>query len=67
MQYRLSTLLLAFVVAWSSLAVFGMIGIVVAAILLAAAACVRNARSIWRALINVLVVVLFGHFLLGWL
>jgi hypothetical protein len=39
MQYRLSTLLLAFVVVWASLAVFGSVGgIVAAAILLAAAA-----------------------------
>ena len=43
MQYRLSTLLLAFVVVWASLAVFGAVGgIVVAAILLVIAAFVRS-------------------------
>ena len=43
MQYRLSTLLLAFVVVWSSLAVFGMEwGIAVATFLLAAAAYFRS-------------------------
>ena len=43
MQYRLSTLLLAFVVVWASLAVFGVAGgIVAAAILLVIAAVVRR-------------------------
>ena len=43
MQYRLSTLLLAFVVVWASLAVFGAGGgIVVAAILLVIAAFYRS-------------------------
>ena len=42
MQYRLSTLLVAFVVVWSSLAVFGMGGLVAAAILLVIAALYRS-------------------------
>ena len=43
MQYRLSTLLVAFVVVWASLAVFGVAGgIVAAAILLVIAAVVRR-------------------------
>ena len=46
MQYRLSTLLLAFVVVWASLAVFGVAwGIVVAAILLVIAAFFRSPEA----------------------
>ena len=46
MQYRLSTLLLAFVVVWASLAVFGSVwGIAMAALLLAIAARVRRPGS----------------------
>ncbi len=46
MQYRLSTLLLAFVVVWASLAVFGAVGgIIVAVFLLVAAAYIRGAES----------------------
>ncbi len=64
MQYRLSTLLLAFVVVWASLAVSGSVGgIVVAVVLLAAAAYIRAAKSTTRAVIRV-VFVLFGGFCL---
>ncbi len=42
MQYRLSTLLLAFVVVWASLAVFGVAGLSVAAFLLVIAVFYRS-------------------------
>ena len=46
LQYRLSTLLLTFVVVWSALAVFGAVGgTVAAAFLLGAAIYIRSARS----------------------
>jgi prepilin-type processing-associated H-X9-DG protein len=65
MQYRLSTLLLAFVVVWSALAVFGMAGLIVAAVLLAIAAYVRSARSMGRALITVCLIILCLLFLVA--
>ena len=48
MQYRLSTLLLAFVVVYAALAMFGGWGIIVAGFLLAVAAYIRNAKSMKR-------------------
>ncbi len=66
MQYRLSTLLLAFVVVWSSLAVFGMEwGVSVAAVLLAVAAYIRSAPSMRQALIYVLAAILCGLCVVG--
>jgi hypothetical protein len=65
-QFRLSTLLLAFVVVWSSLAVFGMLGgIPIVAFLLAAAAHIRSAKSTKRAVVHVAVFLLCGFWLLG--
>ena len=66
MQYRLSTLLLAFVVVWASLAVFGAAGgIVVAAILLVIAALVRSPELRKHAPPSLLVVLLGGLCLAG--
>ena len=65
MQYRLSTLLLAFVVVWASLAVFGAPwGIPVAAILLLIAAFYRS-PELRRHLPLLLLVLLCGLCLLG--
>jgi hypothetical protein len=65
-QFRLSTLLLAFVVVWSALAVFGGAGGIVASVLLlAAAAYIRSAESRIDALGRVLVVFLCGLCLFG--
>ena len=65
MQYRLSTLLLAFVVVWSSLAVFGMGGLAVAAVLLVIAVPVRNPKL--RQYVPMVLVVILGGFGLFWL
>ena len=66
MQYRLSTLLLAFVVVWASLAVFGAAGgIVVAAILLVIAALVRSPELRKHSPPSLLVVLLGGLCLAG--
>ena len=65
-QFRLSTLLLTFVVVWSSLVVFGAgWGIPAAALLLAVAAYIRSAPSMWRALIYTLFVAMCGLCPLG--
>ncbi|MGO8690257.1 MAG: DUF1559 domain-containing protein [Thermoguttaceae bacterium] len=65
-QYRLSTLLLAFVVVSSSLALFGAAGgIIVAAYLLAGAVYIRAAKSRLRALYYVLFFVPCAVCLLG--
>ena len=65
-QFRLSTLLLAFVVIVSSLAVFGVgWGIIVAAYLLAGAVYIRAAESRLRALYHVLFFVPCAVCLLG--
>jgi hypothetical protein len=58
MQFTLQTLLLAFVLIWSSLAAFGPWGLAVAAILLAIVAYIRSAKSMATAAWNVFLVVL---------
>ena len=58
MRFSLMTLLLAFVVIWSSLATFGPCGIAVAAALLGIAAYVRTAESVGKAIRNVVIWVL---------
>ena len=61
LQYRLSTLLLTFVVVWSALAVFGAVGgTVAAAFLLGAAIYIRSARSKIRASIYMTATLLIG-------
>ena len=52
------SLLLAFVVVWSSLATFGIAGLTLAAVLLGIAAYVRSARHIGKAIVSVLAVLL---------
>ncbi len=59
MQYRLSTLLLAFVVVWASLAVFGAAGLAVAAMLLVVAALHRS-PEVRKHFLIVLLLVLCG-------
>ena len=54
MRFSLMTLLLAFVVIWSSLATFGIAGLAVAAVLLGIAAYVRSAEHMGHAIVNVL-------------
>jgi len=63
-QFRLQTLLLAFVVVWSSLAAFGMWGIVVAAILLLIAVYVRSVESTVHAHVLVCLLMMCGTWLL---
>jgi len=58
MRFSLMTLLLAFVVVWSSLATFGACGIAVAAALLGIAAYVRTAENMGKAILNVVLCVL---------
>jgi hypothetical protein len=57
LQFRLQTLLLLFVVAWSSLAVFGMGGIVVFALVVGLAVYIHCIKSFWSLLNLALVVV----------
>jgi prepilin-type processing-associated H-X9-DG protein len=64
-QFRLSTLLLAFVVVAMSLATFGTAGIVVSAVLLAAIAYIRSAESMGRAALQVFCFAVFGSCLIG--
>ncbi|HUT88618.1 MAG TPA: DUF1559 domain-containing protein [Thermoguttaceae bacterium] len=64
MRFSLMTLLLAFVVVWSSLATFGVAGLAVAAVLLAIAAYLRTAQDLRKAILRVLVVALLILFLL---
>jgi len=67
MQFHLQTLLLAFVVVWSSMAVFGPWGFVFALFLLAAIAYIRSAESMWRAAVNLILIVVCALFLLAML
>jgi hypothetical protein len=64
-QFTLQTLLLSAVVIWSSLAVFGPAGLLVAAVILAAVAYIRSAESMWRAAGIVLLILLGGACLIG--
>jgi prepilin-type processing-associated H-X9-DG protein len=63
MRFTLTTLLLAFVVVWSSMATFGVAGLVVAAVLLGIAAYVRTAENMGKAIVKVvLILVLIALF-----
>ena len=59
-QFRLQTLLLSFVVVWSSLAAFGLLGIMVAAVLLLIGVLVRHAASLSGVIVFVLCALVFG-------
>jgi len=63
LQFTLQTLLLSAVVIWSSMAVFGPGGLVLAAVILAAVAYIRSSRSMWHAAGVVFLIFLCG----GWL
>jgi prepilin-type processing-associated H-X9-DG protein len=56
MRFSLLSLLLAFVVIWSSLATFGIAGLAVAAVLLGIAVYVRSAQDTGKVIITVLAV-----------
>jgi hypothetical protein len=64
LQFTLQTLLLSVAVIWSSMATFGVGGLVLAAIILATVAYIRSSESMWRAAANVFLISLCGSCLL---
>lgn len=67
-QFTLQTLLLSFVVIWSSMAAFGPGGLVLAAIILGVVGYLRRSQSMWRDTAIVGAILLCGLCLLGlWL
>jgi hypothetical protein len=66
MQFGLSTLLLLFVVLWSSLVVFGLVwGIAVTVYVSIAVACIRNAKSPQTVLPDIVLAVVYAVLLFG--
>ncbi|MEN6449126.1 MAG: DUF1559 domain-containing protein [Thermoguttaceae bacterium] len=65
MQYRLSTLFLLFVVLWTSLATFGVGGIVVFLVALGVAICLRRSESIEAAIATSVLIACATLVLLG--
>ena len=64
MRFTLQTLLLSVMVVWTSMAAFGVGGLVLAAIILAAVANIRCSESMWRAAAVAFLILLCGCCLL---